>query len=142
MQATAAALIVSCLVACWATAPAAAQNAPSSNEAKVITINVNFQLSVPIDASATTADIAKALAQANDALTNLAERQCDLMAASFKRECRVAQINLGANLNGRRFAQQFNDEANLARRVANANMNLSMELLPPGNAAATAPAPK
>jgi phosphosulfolactate phosphohydrolase-like enzyme len=106
MKATAAALIISCL----AIAPAAAQSVPSSNEAKVIVVNANFQLSVPIEASATTADIAKALAQANDALTSLAGRQCDLMAASFKRECRVAQLNLRVNLNGRRFAQQFNDE--------------------------------
>ncbi len=138
MKATAAAIIVSCL----AIAPAAAQNVPSPNEAKVITINANFQLSVPIEASATTADIAKALAQANDALTDLAERQCDLMAASFKRECRVVQINLGANLNGRRFAQQFIDEANSARRVANANMNLTMELFTRADGATAAPAAK
>jgi hypothetical protein len=133
MKATVAAIIVSCL----AIAPARAQNG-ASNDTKAITVNVNFQLSVPIEASATTADIAKALAQANDALTTLAERQCDLLAAAFKRECRVAQINLGANLNGRRFAQPFADEA---RRNANANMNLTVELLPPAEAA-TAPAAK
>jgi hypothetical protein len=138
MKATAAVIIVSCL----AIVPATAQNVPSPDEAKVIRINANFQLSVPIEASATTADIAKPLAQANDALTDLAARQCDLMAASFKRECRVAQINLGANLNGRRLVPQLSDEANLARRFANANMNLSMELLPPSDAATTAPAAK
>ncbi len=133
MKVTVAAIIVSCL----AITPATAQNAPP-NDGKAITLNVNFQLSVPIEASATTADIAKALAQANDALTNLAARQCDLLAAAFKRECRVAQMNLGANLNGRRFPQQFADEA---RRSANANMNMTMELLPPADAA-TAPAAK
>ena len=124
VKATAAALIISSL----AIAPAAAQ----SNEAKVIVVNANFQLSIPIEASATTADMAKALAQAYDALTGLAERQCGQMAASFKRECRVAQRNLSANLNE---SQQFN-EANPARRVADANMNLRMELLPPADAAA------
>ena len=121
---TVAALIISSL----AIAPAAAQSVPSSSEAKVIVVNANFQLSVPIEASATAAEMGKALAQAYDALGGVAERQCGLMTASFKRECRVAQRNVSASLNE---SQQFNDEANPARRVANANMNLRIELLPP-----------
>ena len=131
MKATAAALIISSLVAI---APAAAESVPSSNEAKVIVVTANFQLSIPIEASATGADMAKALGQAYDALTDVAARQCGQMAASFKRECRIAQRNLSANLNE---SQQY-DQANPARRVANASLNLRMELLPPAHAAAAA----
>ena len=136
------------LVSCLAIAPAAAQDVPSPNEPKVITVTANFQLSVPVDASAPTAEIGKALAQANDTLSGLAERECDLMAAAFKRECRISQINVNANLNTRRLAQQPNlaqqlgAEANAARRVANANMNLTMELTAPADAANPAPAAK
>ena len=141
------ATFVAIFVSCAAIARAAAQDVPSPNEPKIVTVTANFQLSVPVDASASTAEIGKALAQANDALSGLAERECDVMAAAFKRECRIAQINVKANLNTRRLVQQsslaqpLGADANAARRVANANMNLTMELTVAPDAANPAAAP-
>jgi hypothetical protein len=64
-----------------------------------------------------------------------------LLAAAFKRECRIVQINLGANLNGRWIANQMNDD-NVARRMANATMNLTVELSAPIEETKVAPSAK
>jgi hypothetical protein len=103
-------------------------------------LNANFQMSVPLDAAASTSDIAVALGQANASLSDLAQRQCELLSAAFKRECRIVQMNLGANLSGR-FTNQMNDE-NLTRRMASATMNLTVELSTPTEETKAAPSAK
>ena len=125
MKIAAATFALVCL--CAASANAQSPQGAKEGAVKPVTLNANFQMSIPLDPGASTADIAKALAQANTSLGDLAQRQCELLSAAFKRECRIVQINLGANLNGRWFANQTNDD-NVARRMANATMNLTVEL--------------
>ncbi len=128
---------------CLCVASASAQSAQGATEGTVkpATLNANFQISIPLDSGASTADIAKALAQANASLGDLAQRQCELLSAAFKRECQIVQINIGANLNRRWFANQMNDD-NVARRMANATMNLGVELSAPTEETKAAPSAK
>jgi len=136
MKIAAAAFAFACLCAASANAQGAKEGA-----VKPVTLNANFQMSIPLDPGASTADIAKALAQANGSLSDLAQRQCELLSAAFKRECRIVQLNLGANLNGRWFANRINDD-NLARRMASATMNLTVELSAPTDETKPAPLAK
>jgi hypothetical protein len=129
---------------CLCVASANAQSAQGAKEGAVkLTGDAERQFSdvYSLDPGASTADIAKALAQANASLSDLAQRQCELLSAAFKRECRIVQINLGANLNGRRFANQMNDD-NVVRRMANATMNLAVELSAPTEETKAAPSAK
>jgi hypothetical protein len=119
-----------------------AQNAIAPGDAKPTSITANFQLRIPLDASAPTADVTKALAQANQSLGDLANRQCDVLAAAFKGDCRVVQLNMGANVNDRRFAQQFNNDFAGAQRFVNANLNVTFELTSPTQAPNNAPVAK
>jgi hypothetical protein len=118
------------ILAFVACAPSArAQNAAATGEAKPVNVTVNFQLRIPFDASATTADMTKALAQANQSLGELANRQCDVLTVAFKSDCRIVQLNMGANVNDRRMAQ-FNNDFAASQRFANANLNATFELTP------------
>jgi hypothetical protein len=107
-----------------------AQNANATGEAKPISITANFQLRIPVDASASTADMMKALSQANQSLGDLVTRQCDVLAAAFKSDCRVEQLNMGANVNDRRMAPQFNNDFANSQRIVNANLNATFDLTP------------
>jgi hypothetical protein len=109
---------------------AQAQNANATGEAKPISITANFQLRIPVDASASTADMMKALSQANQSLGDLVTRQCDVLAAAFKSDCRVEQLNMGANVNDRRMAPQFNNDFANSQRIVNANLNATFDLTP------------
>ena len=123
-------------------ASAHAQNANAPGEARPMSITANFQLRIPVDASAPTADMTKALAQANQSLGDLANRQCDVLSAAFKSDCRVVQLNMSANVNDRRAMQQFNNDFAAAQKFVNANLNATFELSAQAPAANGAPAAK
>lgn len=139
MKIAAAAFALACL--CAPSANAQGAQGAKEGDVKPVTLNANFQMSIPLDPGASTGDIAKALAQANGSLSDLAQRQCELLSAAFKRECRIVQLNLGANLNGRWFANRMNED-NVARRMANATMNLTVELSSPTEETKAVPAAK
>ena len=103
---------------------------PADASAKPIVVNANFQARIVIDPSAPTSEITKALAQANQALGELANRECDALAAAFKSECRVGQLNMGANVNDRRAGMMMNNDFGAAQRFVNANLNATFELTP------------
>jgi hypothetical protein len=90
---------------------------------------------IPIDASASMADVTKALTQANQSLGDLANRECDLLTDAFKSDCRVVQLNMGANVNDRRGMQQFNNDFGGMQRSVNANLNATYELTSQADAA-------
>jgi hypothetical protein len=94
-----------------------------------MSVTANFQLRIPVDASASTADMIKALSQANQSLGDLITRQCEVLAAAFKSDCRVEQLNMGANINDRR-VNQFNNDFAGAQRIVNANLNATFDLTP------------
>jgi len=121
---------------------AQAQNAgdTADGSAKPLTITANFQVRIPIDAAAPTTSVTQALAQANQALGDLASRQCDLLSESFKGACRVVQLNMGANVNDRR--RQFNNEGGDSQRFVNANLNATFEVVAPQDASKNAPVAK
>ena len=109
---------------------AMAQNAaPADANVKSLNVTANFQVRITVDSAASTSDIAKILAQASQSLGDLANGQCDALAAAFKSECRVAQLNLGSSVNEQRFAKQVNGETG-PQRFVNANLNATFELTP------------
>ena len=121
---------------------AQAQTAAQPGDAKSISITANFQLRIPVDSAAPTADMIKALTQANQSLGDLANRQCDVLAAAFASECRIVQLNMGANVNERRAMQQFNNDFTSPQRLVNANLNATFELTSLAETSKNAPVAK
>ncbi len=71
-----------------------------SDESKGVRVTSNFQLSEPAPESAD-ADMTKAMAQINERLYAIVNRQCDVLGAALKGSCRVVQVNVGSGFNGR-----------------------------------------
>ena len=99
-----------------------AQDANGLGDAKAFTVNANFQAQVPVDAAATTADLTKAIAQANQALGELANRECDVLGCFVQSQLQPVQLNMVANVNDRRRVNNFDGNqrmvgANLMRRL-------------------------
>ena len=101
-------------------------NAPVPNTVLLPVMNVMVSPS----GGAPTTEVTKALAQANQSLGELANRECDVLAAAFKSECRVGQLNMGANINDRRVGLMMNNEFGAPQRFVNANLNATFELTP------------
>jgi hypothetical protein len=125
------------ILLCTFAAHAQNAGAPAGANAKPISITANFQLRIPVDPAAPTAEMIKALAQANQSLGDLANRQCDVLAEAFKSDCSIAQLNMGANINDRR--QQFNNDFNNQQRFMNANLHATFELVAHAEAPKNAP---
>jgi len=128
------------LAAC-AAAPALAQEVGSAGDASArpIVVTANFQARIAVDPSVPTMEVTKALAQANQSLGEIANRECDVLAAAFKSDCRVGQLNMSANVNDRRAGQMMNAEFGGSQRIVNASLNATFELTPPAAAAKGAP---
>jgi hypothetical protein len=126
------AVFLSLGLAVGAAAPARADEAsqPADASAKPIVVNANFQARIVVDPSAPTSEVTKALAQANQSLGELVNRECDVLAAAFKSDCRVGQLNMGANINDRRAGLMMNNEFGAPQRFVNANLNATFELTP------------
>jgi hypothetical protein len=131
----------SLILAACAAAPALAQEAGAAGDAsaKPIVVTANFQARIAVDPSAPTTEVTKALAQANQSLGEIANRECDVLAAAFKTDCRVGQLNMSANVNDRRIGQMMNAEFGGSQRLVNASLNATFELTPPAAAAKGAP---
>jgi hypothetical protein len=129
MRVSTASLVI--LSAALGSAPALAQDA-LSNDQRTFAVTANFQ--VPVDAAAQTADIAKAIARVSEQLGDLANRECDVLAATFKADCHVVQLNMGANLNERRNRQTFNGEFPGRQKTVSANLSATYSLTPPMDA--------
>lgn len=119
-------LVAIVLMGAFGPSTASAQEANGLGDAKAFTVNANFQAQVPVDAAATTADMTKAIAQANQALGELATRECDVLAAAFKATCSLVQLNMGANVNDRRRINNFDGN----QRMVGANLNATFALTP------------
>jgi hypothetical protein len=117
-------------VAAVAAARADETNQPADASVKPIIVNANFQARIVVDPSAPTSEITKALAQANQSLGELATRECDVLAAASKSDCRVGQLNMGANVNDRRAGMMMNNDFGAAQRFVNASLNATFELTP------------
>jgi hypothetical protein len=136
-------LLMAILTSALCVSSAQAQNTASPGDgAKPLSITANFQVRIPVDSAASTADVTKALSEANQSLGDLATRQCDALAAAFKSDCRVAQLNMSANVNDRRFNQQFNNDSGGQQRFVNANLNATFELTAQAEAPKSPPAVK
>jgi hypothetical protein len=97
-----------------------AWNDPNNKAARV---TANFQMTMPVSAGASTSDMTSALAQANQQLYEIVNRQCDVIAAALKGECRIVQLNVNGNVNERMNAGQ----------MISANANLVFEVDPPAS---------
>jgi hypothetical protein len=121
---------------------AQAQTASAPRDSRPVSVTANFQVRISVDASAPTSDVTKALAQANQSLGELAVRQCDALAIAFASDCRVVQLNMGANVNDFRGMQQFNNDGAGPQRFVNANLQATFELTSQTEAPKNAPAAK
>ena len=65
-----------------------------------------------------------------------------MLAAAFKADCRVLQLNMGANVNERRAMQQFNNDFTSPQRLVNANLNATFELTSLAETSKNAPVAK
>jgi hypothetical protein len=85
---------------------------------KGVRVTANFQIAAPVGASASAADLTAALAQANQQLYEIVNRQCEVIGAALKGECHVVQLNVNGNVNERMNAgQMVNANANLVFQI-------------------------
>jgi hypothetical protein len=116
-----------------------AQNCRACNDpnGRGTRVTANFQISVPVSSGASAAEMTTALAQANQSLYEIINRQCETIAVALKGDCRVVQLNVNGNIN-----ERFN-----AVQMVNANANATFQVDSPatagdGSAAKDKPAAK
>jgi hypothetical protein len=73
----------------------------SEGDGKNVRVMANFQIVSPVNSPATTSDLTKALALANQSLYDIVNRQCEVIEAAMKSDCRIVQLNVNGNINDR-----------------------------------------
>jgi hypothetical protein len=135
-------IFVAALIAAISASAAQAQNWRNWNDpdGKSIRISANFQISTPVAAPASTSDLTKALAEASRSLYDIVNRQCDVIGAALKGDCRLVQLNVNGNINDR--LPQFTPPGERPNQqpMVNANANAIFLVEPAG--AKDAPASK
>jgi len=113
-----------------ATAQAQNWRAWSDPNGKDVKITANFQIATPVNSPASAADLTTALAQANQSLYEIINRQCDVIGAALKGNCRIVQLNVNGNINDR--MQQFTPpgERSNPQQMVNANANATFVVEP------------
>ncbi len=119
------------MVAAMSATQAQAQNWQMLNNAgaRGMRVTANFQLSAPTQATASAADLTKTMAAVSQSLYEIVDRECDVLSAALKGDCRLVQINVGSNVN---------DRMNKGVPLVNANANATFEIdfkAPPTDAA-------
>ena len=119
------------LVAAIGVSQAQAQNCWTINNPCVngTRVTANFQMSAPTPAAAPVADLTKTMAAVSQSLYEIVNRQCDVIGAVLKGECRLVHINVNSNVN---------DRMNNGVPFVNANANATFEIelkAPPKEAA-------
>ncbi|MGO8832852.1 MAG: hypothetical protein ACLQE9_08555 [Roseiarcus sp.] len=111
-------------------APALAQNCQMFNNAcaKGPRVTANFQLSAPPPASASPSELTKALGALSQSLYEIIDRECDVLGAALKGDCRLVQININSNINDR-----MNNGVPFI--TANANATFEIDVKTPKDAA-------
>ena len=120
------------LMALFATSQANAQSLNGMPNAGVSgqSITTHFQISQAMPATASTAEMTTTMSTATQALTDIVNRECDVLTATLKGSCRVVQVNVLASIN---------DRMNTRNPVVNASANATFEITPPAPAAAAEP---
>lgn len=132
-------LRIACFIAFLAAVGSAPASAQDFSDSKSFSVNANFSVQMPLQSGAETADMAKAIAQLSQQLGDLANRECDVLSGAFKAECHVTQLNIGANVNERRY-RRFNGNGGDQEKFINANVQATFTLTP--GAAAPKPTPR
>jgi len=119
------------MVAAMSATQAQAQNWQMLNNpgARGMRVTANFQLSAPTPATASAGDLTKTMAAVSQSLYEIVDRECDVLSAALKGDCRLVQINVGSNIN---------DRMNNGVPFVNANANATFEIdvkAPPADAA-------
>jgi hypothetical protein len=111
------------LVGLTSVSQAQAQNGRRFNgvDDKFIRVTANFQLSAPRVDGASSADLTKAMASVNQSLNDIVYRQCEVLGAVLKGDCRIVQVNVGSNIN---------DRMNAGTPVVSGNANATFEIDP------------
>ncbi len=102
-------------------AQAQAQNCRTVNNPCVngTRVTANFQLSAPTPAAAPVADLTKTMAAVSQSLYEIVNRECEVIGAVLKGECRLVHINVNSNVN---------DRMNNGVPFVNANANATFEI--------------
>jgi hypothetical protein len=119
------------MVAAMSAAPAQAQNWRmfDNSGAKGMRVTANFQLSAPTPATATASDLTKTMAAVSQSLYEIVDRECDVLGAALKGDCRLVQINVGSNIN-----ERMNNGVPFVNANANATFEIDVKA-PPADAA-------
>jgi hypothetical protein len=109
------------LVAAIGVSQAQAQNCRTVNNRCVngTRVTANFQMSAPTPAAAPVADLTKTMAAVSQSLYEIVNRECEVIGAVLKGECRLVQINVNSNVN---------DRMNNGVPFVNANANATFEI--------------
>ncbi len=104
--------------------PALAQGC---NSCGTVRVTANFQVWTPVANDGADASMGKAVAQASEPLYDVVARQCDVLAAGYKGDCRVVEFRVNAGINERPTPQFV---APGQRLVAQQNVNAVFEITP------------
>ena len=66
-----------------------------------VNVTANFSVALPLTRDAKSTEMTKEIAAATEALFDIVNRQCDLLAASLKGTCRLIQLNTNGNIGNR-----------------------------------------
>jgi hypothetical protein len=105
------------LIAVASVSSAHAQNWQNGQKGPRVTLN--FQLSAPPAPSMSAADLTKAMAALSQSLYDIVDRQCDVLSAALKGDCKLVQINVNSNVN---------DRMNNGLPFVSANANATFEI--------------
>jgi hypothetical protein len=93
------------LVASMAAQPASAQpvqitgtvNHAAGTPEKPETVSVTLQLVLPAPAGSSSVDMTQAMAATSQSLYDIINRECDVLSAVLKGNCRLTRLNVGGN---------------------------------------------
>ena len=126
---------IAVLLAAASVSPAQAQNCQMFGNAcpKGPRISINFQLSAPPPATTSASDLTKAMGGLSQSLYEIIDRECDVLSAALKGDCRLVQVNISSNIN---------DRMNNGVPFITANANATFEIEPKEPAKDPAPQQK
>ena len=110
------------------------------------TVTVTFQMSQPAPTVTSSEDITKAVAATNQSLYDIVNRECGVLTAALKGDCRLTRLTVGGNFNDMNFNPlAFANRGNTSAVItANATATFEIDVEAPAAAspAAASPSPR
>ena len=74
-------------------------NRPAPSSGKPQTVSITFQLTLPAPDTSASAEMTKAMAATSQSLYDIINRECDVLNAVLKGDCKLSHLNIGGNFN-------------------------------------------